>query len=218
MTSPPETVGLISDVHANLPALEAVLDDMPPVDALVHAGDVVGYGPWPNECVELLREHDAYSILGNHDEAVFGGRVYESGNQYAKNTLTDQNRAWLEDLPISQTLFDGYLHVAHGHPDDKLRYTTPAEFAPDLLGAEEVLVLGHTHQQAQREFDTGIVVNPGSVGQPRDRDKRAAYAVLDTTTSSVSLERVTYDIDRVSEKIGVTPISERNGLRLYDGR
>lgn len=211
-------VGLVSDVHANVTALNAVLEDMPAVDALVHAGDVIGYGPSPNECVTRLRAHDAQSVRGNHDEALFGGPTYESGDEYAQQSITEENRAWLANCPAETTLFDGRLKVVHGNPNRRFQYTYPADFQSDLLGGEAVLVLGHTHKQATAAYDEGIIINPGSVGQPRDADERAAYAVADLTKPSVTLHRVEYDINQVCENIERTPISSRNCQRLRAGR
>ncbi|AXG08421.1 metallophosphoesterase family protein [Haloplanus rubicundus] len=205
--SVPTTVGLIADVHANLPALDGVLNDMPDLDALVHAGDIIGYGPWPNACVERLRKHDAVSVRGNHDQTVIEGRAYESSDRYAQDNLTDENLSWIEACPDKRALFEDRVVVVHGHPDDRFRYTEASNFSADLLGEEDVLVLGHTHQQAKAEYDNGIVVNPGSIGQPRDGDERAAYAVLDLTARTVELRRVPYDIDRLVEKIEESSIS-----------
>lgn len=211
-------VGLISDVHANAVALNAVLEDMPAIDALVHAGDVIGYGPSPNECIELLREYDTHSVRGNHDEALFGGPTYESGDEYAQRTISDKNREWLARCPAEQTVFDGRMKVIHGNPKDRFRYTYPADFEPELLDEEDILVLGHTHKQEKAVFEEGIIVNPGSVGQPRDGDERAAYAVLNLDAKSISLARVSYDIQQVAERIDETPVSVRNARRLSTGR
>ncbi|AXG08466.1 metallophosphoesterase family protein [Haloplanus rubicundus] len=207
MTDAPRTIGLIADVHVNLPALEAVLTDMPDTDALVHAGDVAGYGPWPNECVAMLRDRDTISVRGNYDQTVIDGEAYESSDRYAQNNLTDDNMAWLRGCPDKQSLFDDRVVVVHGHPDERFRYTEAEKFSSGLLGHEDVLVLGHTHQQATAEFDEGIVVNPGSVGDPRDGDERAAYAILDLSTWSVDLRRVAYDIDRVVAAVEESSIS-----------
>lgn len=211
-------VGLISDVHANAVALEAVLADMPPVDGLVHAGDVVGYGPSPNACIDRLRSEDAVSIQGNHDEAVLMGSPYESGDEYAARVLTDLHRRWLAAQPDRRRLYDDRIRVAHGHPHERFRYTYPANFTADLLDGESVLVLGHTHEQAKRTVEDGVVVNPGSVGQPRDGDERAAYATVEFPGPTVQLHRVAYDIDRVAERIARTDISRRNATRLTSGR
>lgn len=213
-----ETVGLVSDIHANAVALEAVLEDMPPVDALVSAGDYIGYGPSPNECLELLRAREAIGVRGNHDEALFGGPVYESGDQYAIDEISAENERWIRNHPAELTVFDGRVKIVHGNPRERFRYTYPTGFEPDLLESETVLILGHTHTQAKAAFGAGIVVNPGSVGQPRDEDEQAAYAVADLTEPSVTLHRVAYDINEVCQKIQQTPISSRNCRRLRSGR
>jgi predicted phosphodiesterase len=97
--------------------------------------------------------------------------------------------------------------VVHGHPDERFRYTEQDDFSPDILGGADVLVLGHTHHQALAEFNEGTIVNPGSVGDPRDGDERAAYAVLDLVTQSVELRRVSFNIDRVLTEIEKSSIS-----------
>jgi len=191
-------VGLISDVHANRPALDAVLDDMPDVDALVHAGDVVGYGPFPSEVIELFRRRDVVSIQGNHDRAVLGDfhdnfhEIPKSAALWTADRLTDDELAYVEELPIERELCDGRLTVAHGAPGKPNTYTYPEDFDADLLGDESVLAIGHTHIQAKATFDEGIVVNPGSVGLPRDGDWRAAYAIVDVDAATVDLRRVEY--------------------------
>ena len=217
-------VGLISDVHANLPALDAVLDDMPPVDALLCAGDVVGYNPWPAECVAWVRAEDVPTVMGNHDRAVAGGSTFSfnsqagAGVRYAREHLSEDAIEWLGGLPDERLALDGRVKIVHGHPDNPDRYTFPRDFAPGLLGDEDVLVLGHTHVQHHAVFDEGVVVNPGSVGQPRDSDPRAAYAVLDTEELSVEEHRVEYDVDRVVSAVENTDLPPEIGTRLLEGR
>ena len=213
----PRMIGVISDVHGNYTALQTVLDDMPAVDAIVHAGDTVGYGPRPDACTTALRERDVYAIQGNHDTALLNGQPYESGGAHAEEVLSDQNRSWFRSLPQTRHLFDGAIRVAHGHPDDQLQYVYPAEFNADLLNGEDILILGHTHVQAAEQFAAGWVLNPGSVGQPRDEDPRAGYATVDLAAGEVSLHRVSYDIDAVAERIRANSIADRNATRLYDG-
>lgn len=214
MTERVRRVGVLSDVHGNAVALAAVLQDMPSVDALVCAGDIVGYGPSPGSCLETIRDKGVPTVAGNHDRAVVQGRPYESGDEYAHRTLSESALAWLSDLPRDRTLFDGRLKVVHDHPEERNRYTIPAAFDPGLLGAEDVLVLGHTHIQHAETFDDGIVVNPGSVGQPRDGDPDAAYAVVDLTAGTVDCRRVPYDISLVQDRIEATDIDAHNGERL----
>jgi putative phosphoesterase len=214
MTAQPSRVGLVSDIHGNAVALEAVLEDMGPVDALVCAGDIVGYGPSPGLCVEMVRERSIPTVTGNHERAVVNGQPYESGDAYAAETLSAETLEWLEALPRERRLFDGRLKVVHDHPDEQDRYTIPAAFDPILLREESALVLGHTHIQHAEVFDEGVVVNPGSVGQPRDGDPRAAYAVLNVDNPSVELHRVSYDIDRVQRRITEAGIADHNAQRL----
>ncbi len=217
-------VGLISDIHGNLPALETVLGDMPPVDHLLCAGDVVGYNPWPGDCVDRMRERSVPTVAGNHDRAVFADRLRmnhmaNAGIEYTRNELSDDQRAWLRELPDERTAVDGRVKVVHGHPEDPDRYTYPDEFSGSMLGDESVLVLGHTHVQAHRTFEEGVVVNPGSVGQPRDSDPRAAYAVVDLDGEvTVEQHRVEYDVDRVVERVEAVGLPTRIGTRLRKGR
>jgi putative phosphoesterase len=218
VTDQPTCVGLISDVHGNAVALDAVLKDMPAVDALVCAGDVVGYGPSPETCLDVLRERGVPTVEGNHDRAVVRGNAYDSGDRYARETLSESALEWLATLPRERVLFDGRLKVVHDHPEERNRYTRPAAFDASLLGDEDVLVLGHTHVQYAEVYDDGIVVNPGSVGQPRDREPDAAYAVVDLAAGTVDLHRVEYDVEQVQERIADTPIAERNAQRLARGR
>ena len=217
-------VAVISDVHANRVALDAVLDDVPDVDATVCAGDVVGYNPWPAECVAALRDRDVPTVMGNHDRAVASDSTFRfnsmaaAGVEYARSELDDDALSWLSALPDERTELDGRVRLVHDHPWIQDKYTYPEEFRADFLDDEDVLVLGHTHVQDHRVFDEGIVMNPGSVGQPRDGDHRAAYAILDLNDLSVEERRVDYDIEAVVEAVEEAGLPERIGTRLYDGR
>ncbi|PSP44278.1 metallophosphoesterase, partial [Halobacteriales archaeon QH_6_64_20] len=208
-------VGVISDIHGNRVALEAVLADMPDVDALVCAGDVVGYNPWHAECIEVVREREVPTVIGNHDRAVAGDTGFGfnsmagAGVRHARETLDDDQVEWLAGLPDERLACEGRVKLVHGHPENPDRYTYPAEFGPGLLGEEDVLVMGHTHVQHHEVYEEGVVVNPGSVGQPRDGDPRAAYAVLDLDAPAVTEHRVTYDIDRVVEAVREAGLPER---------
>jgi putative phosphoesterase len=217
-------VGLVSDIHGNRVALEAVLEDMPAVDAVLCAGDVVGYNPWPAECVEWARGEDVPTVMGNHDRAVAGDAAFAfnsqagAGVRYARERLDEDQLAWLGALPEQRRELDGRVRVVHGHPEDPDRYTYPEEFSASLLGEEDVLVLGHTHVQHHERFDAGVVVNPGSVGQPRDGDPRAAYAVLDLESLTVDERRVEYDVDRILTAVEEAGLPEEIGRRLRRGR
>ncbi len=217
-------IGLLSDVHSNLIALEAVLDDMPPVDGLLCAGDVVGYNPWPGECVDLLRERAVPTVMGNHDRAVVTetpfrfNEMAKAGVEHAVAELDERQREWLAELPDERLAHDGRVKVVHGHPADPDRYTYPRDFAAGLLDDEELLVLGHTHVQHHAVFESGIVVNPGSVGQPRDGDPDAAYAIVDLDALTVEERRVPYDVEAVVAAVEETALPARIGTRLRKGQ
>ncbi len=217
-------VGVISDIHSNVVALQAVLEDMPPVDEMVCAGDVVGYNPWPAESVEAMRSRDIPTVMGNHDRKVATGRNFganrmaQAGVTHARRELTNDQVEWLGSLPTERTIFDDRLKVVHGHPEDPNRYTYPEEFGSHLLADESMLVMGHTHVQHVESTTAGIVLNPGSVGQPRDRDPRAAYAVLDLDTETATPHRVEYNIDQVETAVAEAGLPPETGSRLRDGR
>ncbi len=216
-------VGVLADIHANRVALDAVLTDMPAVDTMVCAGDVVGYNPWPAECVETIRDRDIPTVMGNHDRAVVGGGDFRfnsmagAGVEYARRELSASQREWLSELPDERHEIHGQLKLVHGHPEDPDRYTYPGEFGPGLLADEDVLIMGHTHVQHAEQFEAGIVLNPGSVGQPRDGDPQAAYAILDLDGLSVETHRVEYDVEEVVDAVAAAGLPERTGARLRRG-
>ena len=217
-------LGVLSDIHGNRVALDAVLDDMPPVDGLLCAGDVVGYNPWHADCVATMRERDVPCAMGNHDRAVASGTAFRfnsmagAGVEHAQETLSDDQIEWIADLPDERVECDGRVKVVHGHPDDPDRYTYPDQFSPRLLGEEDALVLGHTHVQGHEQYGEGIVMNPGSVGQPRDGDPRAAYAVLDLDALTVAEHRVEYDVAAVRQAVAEAGLPAKIGSRLEKGR
>lgn len=221
MGATPTRIGVLSDIHANAVALRAVLADIESVDALVCAGDIVGYGPSPEQCVSMIRDRDIPTVQGNHDRAVMNGQPHESGDEYAYDTLSNDAIAWLRTLPESHRLFDDRLKIVHNHPDPNKQgpgiRIRPSDFTPELLETEDILVLGHTHIQHAETYDQGIVVNPGSVGQPRDGNPDAAYAIVNMVDHSVDLRRVPYDISRVQTRIRDAGIEERNATRLEQG-
>ncbi len=217
-------IGVLADIHANLVALEAVLADLPAVDRLVCAGDVIGYNPWPADCVDAMRERSIPTVMGNHDRMLVAGRNFRgnhmarAGIEHAEREVSDGQREWLAALPDERELVDGRVRVVHGHPDDPNRYTYPEEFSAALLDGADALIMGHTHVQYHERYDAGVVCNPGSVGQPRDGDPRAAYAVLDLEEGRVDEHRVNYDIDRVMRAVTDAGLPERTANRLKQGR
>jgi diadenosine tetraphosphatase ApaH/serine/threonine PP2A family protein phosphatase len=173
-----------------------------------------------------VREAGWPTVQGNHDRAtaragpVGFNAMGNAGVEYAREALSTDDRRWLADLPARRTVADGRVRVVHGHPENPDRYTYPAEFSPAMLDGEDLLVTGHTHVQGHRSFDSGVVMNPGSVGQPRDGDPRAAFAVvdLDADPPVVDERRVAYDVDRVVEAVEAAGLPRRIGTRLREGR
>ena len=221
-------LGVISDVHANRVALGAVLDDMPAVDEMVCVGDVVGYNPWPGECVEAVRELCSSVVRGNHDRTVDSpaqyraNRMAHAGLELASERLSADQKEWVRSLPRSAEVADGRILMVHDHPEHVDRYVRPPDFARmrPYLDEYDALLLGHTHVQHEATVDGRLVLNPGSVGQPRDGDPRAAYAVVDTATEPMTadLHRVEYDVERVQAAIREAGLPERTAERLAEGR
>ncbi|MDO9096608.1 MAG: YfcE family phosphodiesterase [Candidatus Methanoperedens sp.] len=223
-------VGLIADVHSNAVALKAVLSALAEsgVERILHVGDIVGYNPYPNETIELFKRNNIISISGNHDRALVTGDT--SGfNPYAKAALEwtmkvvlPDNSGYIKGLKNieSITIDEKRLVLVHGSPYDIDEYVYPEKVMPELLSAAnaDILVLGHTHIQFKREYLEGIIVNPGSVGQPRDGNPDAAFALLDTDSGKIELERIRYDIEKVIEDMLAAHLPEKLALRLRVGR
>jgi predicted phosphodiesterase len=204
-------LAVISDVHGNLPALEAVVADMGTVDAVLCCGDLVGYYPDVAEVVERVRGLGARVVRGNH-ELMATGRVPvppERAGYYAidrtRRALSEEQLAWLAGLPPALALVEDGLcvEVRHASPWDEETYLYPD--APALAGValagHQVLLLGHTHHPMRVRAGAGLVVNPGSVGQPRDWNPRAAYGVLDTASGRWEQRRVAYDHRRYQRRL-----------------
>ena len=204
------TVALLSDIHANLVALEAVLHDLPAVDALWVMGDTVGYGPDPADTLALLRERGATLVAGNHDRAVGTGEGLELFNSAAR-TAALRHREWLgaadrdflAALPLTLDV-SGYA-LCHGSPRDPLwEYVFDARTAGLAMADTPATrcCVGHTHVPATfRTSDGKLMINPGSVGQPRDGDPRASYALLAVGAGTLDFRRVQYDIDETQRRM-----------------
>jgi predicted phosphodiesterase len=196
-------VAVLSDIHGNLPALEAVLSDLGTVDAILGCGDLVGYYPDAAEVLERLRELGIQTIRGNHELMATGARPVPPDRagyyriDWVRRTLSPDQLAWLGTLPASiERNWNGLgLTLRHASPWDEETYLY--QDSPALGGITlppgRWLFLGHTHYPMRLLRGGGWVVNPGSVGQPRDWDPRAAYGVLDTGTGAWEQRRVAYD-------------------------
>ncbi len=222
-------IGLIADVHSNVVALGAVLSELEDTgsERILHAGDIVGYNPYPNETIELFKRNNIISIAGNHDRALVTGDT--SGfNPYAKAALEWtrkvvflDNSDYLKGLKNIETITidEKRIVLVHGSPYDINEYVYPEDVSPGLLSSAnaDILVLGHTHIQFKTEYPEGIIVNPGSVGQPRDGNPGAAFAVLDTESGKIELKRISYDIEKVIEDMLAAHLPEKLALRLRTG-
>ncbi|MCP4427538.1 MAG: metallophosphoesterase family protein [Chloroflexi bacterium] len=236
---------IISDIHANLAAFEAVLADAAGQwDTIWHLGDLVGYGPNPNECVNLLRQHDHISLSGNHDWAVLGRLDINSFNeeaqfaaQWTQSVLNEDVHAYLESLPT--TLIKDSFTLAHASPRQPVweyildGYTAAINF--EYFDTPYCLV-GHTHvpvvfsKEGARIVprrpsgrvpillnDTRCIINPGSVGQPRDSDPRAAYALLDLENQIWEYRRVEYPVAQTQAQMREIGMPDKLANRLEHG-
>jgi putative phosphoesterase len=205
-------LGIISDLHANLDALTAVLADMPPVEAIVCCGDLVEYYDQPNEVCALVRERGIQCIRGNHDAYTLGLLIPSPAHRSAFRTdwtrevLEETHRQWLESLGTELRIETetGHLWIRHANPWDEeayLRPEYPASLARLRLEPGQTLVVGHTHRPLHRPIGDGWLLNPGSVGQPRDGDPRASYALVDLDTGEVELRRAEYDVAAMQRRL-----------------
>ena len=237
---------VFSDVHANLTALEAVLADAGAVDAYWFLGDLVGYGPDPAACIARVHALPRVTrVLGNHDAAVLGQMPLEWFNSEAqrlilwtREQLSEADMAFLAEAP-EQAVFND-ITLVHGSPRAPVtEYILTAEAAAEALkkAKTDFCFVGHTHQPVrwQEEADGSIhryaaragetvaltpraVFNVGSVGQPRDGDPRAAYALYDTNTHEWTWRRTPYDVKAVQQRMDALGLSPINARRLSAGR
>ena len=224
---------VISDVHANLEALDSVLADVGRMD-LVCLGDSVGYGANPNEVLKMVCGRASIALLGNHDYAALTGQTgmfntrAAMGVEWTRKRLDEVSRGYLGTLRSSTpVLLSGIqAFLAHGSPDDPLwEYVTPASHE-DLFGhylskaGVGAIALGHTHVPFAWKGKEGIIFNPGSVGQPRDGDWRASYAVVEGSPGELRVQhqRVEYDLEKAQKKIRDAGLPEDFAARLSFGR
>jgi predicted phosphodiesterase len=252
---------VLSDIHANLEALTAVLDAAGPWDVLWNLGDMVGYGASPNQVLDLVRPISTLTVRGNHDRACCGVSSTVNFNPTAraaaKWTLEELSSAHLEWM---RSLEQGPLYpqltgsstgpavaIAHGSPLNEDHYILSMRdaWAPLQQMTAAITIVGHTHVQggfSQKEHDwhelrpryrtrnqadswtlpvppgTRHLINPGSVGQPRDFDWRAAFAIYDTEASAITYYRVPYDLAATQGRILMAGLPERLAARLREGR
>jgi len=237
---------ILSDIHANLIALDAVLEDAPAFDAVWCLGDLVGYGPYPNECVERIRSFPDYlCLIGNHDQAVLGAIPISRFNPdagdvvtWTRSVLDEENLAFLQTLP-SKISFNDFT-LAHGSPNQPVWEYILDPITADrnfdnlqtnyaLVGHSHIPLIFHrlsedafamplgVHWRKRMQLVPRMILNPGSVGQPRDGDPRASYAILDLDEGRWEMRRAAYDIETVQRAILRAGLPDRQALRLAVG-
>lgn len=246
---------ILSDIHANLEALEAVQAAAPAHDVVWNLGDLVGYGANPNEVIDEARRLGSVFVRGNHDRACCGMGNVEDFNPVAQRAalwtecvLTGDHREWLRNLSPGPIMPDGpQVSCVHGSPIDEDEYIVTVRDAwPSMHESNTRLTFfGHTHVQGgfatnndewfrlspeygsrdeADEFELPLrpnaryLLNPGSVGQPRDGDWRAAFALYDDAGMTLTWYRVPYDIRKAQERILLAGLPDRLAFRLRDGR
>ena len=243
---------VLTDIHANLEALDACLAGAESYgyDATLVLGDLVGYGPNPNEVIARVQAlSPAAAIRGNHDKVACGLEQPEGFNAVARRAalwthdmLTPANRDWLAALPKGPVVVDDTIEICHGAPFDEDAYVFDELDAVRALKSttRPLCLFGHTHYPVTFALTDGRVetiggpqsidgplhiqdgskylLNPGAVGQPRDGDPRAAFAIADTTARRVDLFRLTYSIDRTQAKVMKAGLPEVLAQRLAVGR
>lgn len=202
---------VLSDIHGNLPALQAVLDDFPPIDVCICCGDVVGYYPDAEAVCNILKDQNTFLVRGNHDAYVTGGMFpkMEKANAYkvawTRKNLSKKNLMWLASLPVEMIFFwdEVKIILRHASPWDEETYLYPdSKRLTDInLKKDEFLFLGHTHHPMWIKAGDGMILNPGSVGQPRDWNPLASYAIFDSTTKSVEIRRVQYNVSEYQNRL-----------------
>lgn len=247
---------ILSDIHANLQALEACLAAAPAYDLVANLGDVVGYGANPNEVVKISRSLGSTFVRGNHDKAATGitdardfNPIAAAAIRWTQENLSAENLAWLRELPQGPVQLEGEkeIQLVHGSARDEDEYVMYEQDANSILASAQASAtfFGHTHVQGAfsgnggaarfipprykdaRKIETfefelqpgkKCLINPGSVGQPRDGDWRAAFLVFDSTSHVAMFYRVPYDLKSAQRNILAAKLPERLATRLAEGR
>ena len=237
---------VLSDIHSNLDALDAAFARIRDDDAVLCLGDIVGYGPNPNECVERIRARHTATVLGNHDVAAIDdfGLAYfnpsaREAMRWTQGVLSAENRAWLDQLGYEFRMPDFLL--VHGAPVNYFEYILDKAAAARAFAATDapLIFVGHTHiaevysldpdgtiehthlqQGGEVPLREGVryLVNVGSIGQPRDLNPQASFGFYDAAARTVSIERVDYPIAEVQAKIASAHLPDALARRLLVGR
>ena len=223
-------LAIVADIHSNLQALEAVMREIEgaEIDQVVCAGDIVGYGANPNQCCHIVRDAAAHAVVGNHEISALtkdttGMNPHAAAaSRWTASALEEGSQRFLRSLEIESKFEAGDMKVAmyHGSVGSAIEYVFEDEISEDIVRSSggDLLILGHTHMPYVKDFGSMMAINPGSVGQPRDGDSRASFAVLDTDRRSCTVRRVGYDIGGASEAILAAGLPRLLADRLFLGR
>ena len=230
-------IAIISDIHANIYALETVLKDIhrkKNIEEIICLGDVVGYYPYPNECIELVKEQCSLTMLGNHDAGVIGDEpaFYFNPTAYemitwTKENIKTQHEKWLTTLPRRRTIERNgkSWYLVHGSPFKVFDYMdahSKKQWAITLDKAFEttetdILMVGHTHVPVKIKHKGKYFLNPGSVGQPRNGNPGADYAIINTNPFNISIIHLKYDFSPLQKKMEDLGLPKSLSDRLNDG-
>ena len=231
LANPDIKIAVISDVHANLHALERVIEEAEKrgIDIFVNAGDSIGFGPYPNEVIELLCEKNTLSVVGNYDLEVIEGEfkdkdVKNHALKLTRRELSNSCKEYLQSLPreLRFEVAGKKLLVTHGSPasiDEHIYHDTPVESLETLSEAAkaDVIIVGHSHEQLWRQVNGASFVNPGSVGRPGDGNPRAAFAVLQFDPFKVEMIRLDYDVKGAADSLRKKSFPESFAQMLLQG-
>ncbi|MCJ7463834.1 MAG: metallophosphatase family protein [Thermoplasmata archaeon] len=223
-------LAIVADIHSNLQALKAVMREIEgaKIDQVVYAGDIVGYGANPNECCHIVGDAAAHAVLGNHEISALtkdttGMNPHAAAaSRWTAAALEEGSQKFLRSLEIESKFEAGDMKVAmyHGSVGSATEYVFEDEINEDIVRSSgcDLLILGHTHMPYVKDFGSMMAINPGSVGQPRDGDPRASFAVLDTDRRNCIVRRAGYDIGGASEAILAAGLPRLLADRLFLGR
>ncbi|PWJ48221.1 metallophosphoesterase family protein [Faecalicatena contorta] len=217
-------IGIISDIHGNYPALAAVIEELKKKNCtdIFCLGDIAGYYCMINECIELLRENNVISIKGNHDNYLIGEGICPRSNtanlciQYQQKVINESNKMWLQANEI--ILLNETFCAVHGGWNDFLdEYVVNFNFEDKKVQQYKVnmFLSGHTHKPLVQRTGEKAYCNPGSVGQPRDHNPKASYAIIDG--QDVMLYRIEYNIDEIAREMNKAGFDEYFYSNLYKG-
>ena len=240
-------IAIISDIHSNLEAFQAVLSEIEKeqVDTILCLGDIVGYGPNPNECIELVQKHCETILIGNHDyacinksEMFFFNRFARQAIEYTLSVISEENLDFISGLPFSAIVYQYLLVHANPYTPESWDYILSIDDAIFYFSKfkSKICFIGHSHQPivyyesgdqqygftAERELnldpDKRYIINVGSVGQPRDNNPAAAFGILDTTENHYELIRVGYNVSDTIDKMYSAGLPKFLSDRLLVGK